>query len=128
MNLKEELEELRRKITLSDDESERKGYLEKIEEIQQKISRTTIHISRVPEKTKTRFVEIANNEFEGDYGFCLKQLLDFRDGLLTTPNQMILDRIEILEEKINNLKIEDEPKTKKMVGGRILRIGGGKDE
>lgn len=35
-----------------------------------------LFISRIPKETKELFIEIANKEFEGDYGMLLKELVE----------------------------------------------------
>ena len=73
---------------------------EKIEQIRKKVSETSIHIARVPKNTKTNFKQWAKEEFEDDYGMALKWLMDFKDGLLTNPNEVLSDRIDVLTEEI----------------------------
>jgi hypothetical protein len=91
-----------------------------------------MHIARVPEKTKTRFMQLAKEEFEDDWGQCLKWILDYRDGILCSPNQILEERINILADEIALLK--GQPKEKevdrsiKMINGNVVRIGGKKDE
>ena len=98
---------------------------EKIESIKKKVSRTSIYIGRVPEKTKTEFIELSNKEFEKDYGMCLKWLMDFRNGLLESPNSVLSDSIDVLVEEVNRLKgmVETKPekeKKRKMLSGREI--------
>ena len=99
---------------------------EKIEQIREKVKETSIYIARVPKKTKTRFKEIAKEEFEDDYGFLLKNLIDFRDGLLSSPNQILADQIEILTEEITQIKLQlnnvEKPKKKviRSLGGNVI--------
>ena len=80
----------------------------------------------LPEKTKTEFIEYANEEFEGDYGFTLKHLLDFYKGIIQNPNQVLSDKIDILADEIKTLQEEKLKKEKdsgiKSVSGK--RIGG----
>ena len=76
MNPRIELQELRKKIPLTEDEEKRQQYLDRIFEIMEKTRRTSLHIDRIPEKTKTRFLEVAQNEFEKDYGMLLKYILE----------------------------------------------------
>ena len=96
---------------------------DKIDSIKKKVSRTSLFIGRVPEKTKTRFIEVATAEFEGDYGMYVKWLQDFRDGLLENPNSILAARIDILAEEVNKLKgmVETKPEKKtkrKMLNGK----------
>ncbi len=98
---------------------------EKIDSIKKKVSRTSLYIGRVPEKTKTEFLKLSNIEFEKDYGMCLKWLMDFRNGLLENPNSVLSDRIDVLVDEINQLKgmVETKPeqkKKRKMISGREI--------
>ena len=98
---------------------------EKIDSIKKKVSRTSLFIGRIPEKTKTRFIEVASKEFEGDYGMYVKWLQDFRDGLLSDPNEILAARIDALTEEVNKLKgmAETKPeqkKNRKMVSGKEI--------
>ncbi len=102
-----------------------KEFQKKVEEIKKKVSRTSLYIGRVPEKTKTDFIKLADIEFEKDYGMCLKWLMDFRNGLLENPNSVLSSRIDILAEEINQLKglAEKEPekeKKRKMISGKEI--------
>ena len=95
---------------------------EKIVEIRKKVSQNSLHIARIPDKAKVRFQEIANEEFAGDYGMTIKWLLDFRDGLLTTPNQMILEQMEAMSQEIVELKSAPKEKRKviRSVAGTVI--------
>ena len=76
----------------------------KVRQIKEKVGRTSIYIGRIPESTKTEFLALAKEEFEEDFGFTLKWLMDFRKGLLSSPNQILDAKIEILVEEINKIK------------------------
>ena len=98
-------------------------FKDKVEEIKKKVSRTSLYIGRIPEKTKTEFIKLADAEFEKDYGMCVKWLMDFRNGLLENPNSVLSDRIDVLAEEINQLKgmVETKPEKKtkrKMLDGK----------
>ena len=100
-------------------------FQDKVKEIKKKVSRTSLYIGRIPEKTKTEFIKLADTEFEKDYGMCIKWLMDFRNGLLENPNSVLSDRIDVLAEEINQLKgmAEKEPekeKKRKMLSGKEL--------
>ncbi len=100
-------------------------FQDKVKEIKEKVSRTSLYIGRIPEKAKTELIGLANAEFEKDYGMTIKWLLDFRKGLLENPNSVLSDRIDILADEINKLKemVEKKPdeKEKKMLSGRVLK-------
>lgn len=105
-------------------------FQEQVNQIKEKVSRTSLYIGRVPEKTKTEFIELAKSEFTEDYGMCLKWLLDFRNGLLSNPNQILLDNLELCADKIAKLEIRlnemankkpDEKKIKLLSGRELNR-------
>lgn len=82
-----------------------------------------IHISRVPEKTKQKFINLANSEFCGDYGFCLKWLMD---DLLSQDTKMIISSLQDHEgrlvklESLTTKEIPVEPKGIKLLNGKKL--------
>jgi len=88
----------------------------------------SLHISRLPIQSKRKFVELANTEFAGDFGMCLKWMLD---GLVNPDFQELYaaindlnSRIEVLESKIENpvQNSEDKSETKiKTLSGKIIR-------
>ncbi len=105
-------------------------FQEQVKIIKEKVGRTSLYISRIPEKSKTEFKELAREEFEGDYGFTLKHLLDFYKGIIQNPNQILSDKIDVLAEEIKSLQENSLKKEKdsgiKSVSGE--RIGGMKNE
>lgn len=101
----------------------------KIEFIKSKIGPTELAINRIPEKTKTRFMQLAKEEFCKDYGMCFKYLVDFRDGLLMTPESRVAEeltaKIDVLAEEIKLIKVQmkEAPKEEskiKLLSGRTL--------
>ncbi len=100
---------------------------DKILKIKEKVGRTSLHISRIPGETKTRFMKLCKEEFEDDYGMGIKWLMDFRDGILSSPNVELSNKIDILAEEIASLKNnvvvpEEQPKKRKIrsVSGRTI--------
>lgn len=94
------------------------NFRDKVKQIQ-KECRTTLYIGRVPEKVKTKFKQWCNEEFEGDYGMGLKWLWDFKEGLLSNPNQVLSDKIDFLADQVTRLQEEKPKKPKrKMLSGR----------
>ena len=98
-------------------------FQDKVDNIKKKVSRTSLYIGRIPEKTKTRFIEVANTEFAGDYGMYVKWLQDFRDGLLSDPNEILNAKIDALTEEVSKLRgmVETKPEKKtkrKMLDGK----------
>ncbi len=69
----------------------------------------------MPIKTKRAFVELADIEFSGDWGMCLKWLLDFYIGTLPNGLEEIHARLERLEQK---------PENKKQKREKIISLGG----
>jgi hypothetical protein len=80
-----------------------------------KLHEKKLSISRIPEKTKKEFVELANSEFCGDYGMCLKFLMD---GIPKGDIKDILIKIMEIEERL--IKLE----SLKSVGGekRVIKM------
>lgn len=103
---------------------------EKFEEIKKKVSDKCLFIGRIPKKTKLEFLELAKEEFEDDFGFTLKWLLDFRKGLLSDPNQVLIEQIEIMAKEIEQLKAVPQEKKKVIhsVGGTKITEKVIKDE
>ena len=66
----------------------------KFESIRKRAMEHGLIIARIPKQTKDRFRELAKEEFENDYGMLVKWLIDFRDGILEEPNQILNDKIE----------------------------------
>jgi len=84
-----------------------------------KDNQESIRIARVPIKTKRAFIELANEEFCGDYGMCLKWLID---GLLDKDTQIILAELDEIKSKLFALESKPEEKKrviKKLDGSRI---------
>ena len=66
-----------------------------------RVNKGGIHISRVPEKVKGQFIELANEEFCGDYGMTLTFLMK---GLVSHESQMILESMDNLNERVSYLE------------------------
>ena len=100
----------------------------KIEEIEKRILELKLVISRVPRKTKEEFIALANDEFCGDYGMCLKWILE-----QAMEKQSIMAFFENMDFKLNQILVgvpqtEQKPEADKikMVDGRIVEKGGTK--
>jgi len=101
----------------------------KIEDIKKKVAGDGLYINRVPKKVRTDFIGWAKEEFAGDYGMALKWLMDFKAGLLSSPNQLLADQIEAMAAEIEQLKSKPQTEQKehkaiRSVSGKI--IAGGK--
>jgi len=89
----------------------------------------SLHISRVPKNTKDAFVQLAEDEFSGDYGMTLKSLFDnFRLWKLLFEN---LDyKLDHIIEKISQSEQKEEPEQKKekirLLSGKQIEVKGGK--
>jgi len=73
-------------------------------------------ISRIPQRTKKQFTDIAKAEFCDDYGMCLKWLLDYAFTL-----QPLMDRVSKLEKQFAEAQDNEPKKEKKMLGGNELK-------
>lgn len=95
-------------------------------------NKSSLHIGRIPTKTRELFVAIADEEFCSDYGMLLKFLLD---KVIDNDNQAIVNKIEQLEERMDELE-HIEPKTEvaqeetglKTLSGRKLNLQEEKNE
>ncbi|KKK66034.1 hypothetical protein LCGC14_2968130 [marine sediment metagenome] len=64
-------------------------------------NRKSLHIARVPDKTKEAFMALAEEEFCGDYGMALKWLIDDIPG---QDIRMFASQIEDHERRIQELE------------------------
>ncbi len=91
-------------------------------------NRRSLHIARVPEKTKEAFIKFAEEDFCGDYGMALKWLID---DIVGQDMKLIIWTIEDFEKRLQELesKTIKEPEetgkpTKTMLDGK-KRVGRG---
>lgn len=91
-------------------------------------NKKSLHIARVPDKTKIDFVTLADTEFCSDYGMTLKWLMD---DLMGQDTKMIISKLEEHEDRLNTLESKsplrnDLPKSsgRKMLDGSIKSIRG----
>ncbi len=84
-------------------------------------NRKSLHIARIPDKTKKAFIALADEDFCGDYGMTLKWLID---DIPSQDTRMIIAKLEEQDARIDALEsatpINEEPSnenTKKMVDG-----------
>lgn len=101
-------------------------FQEKVKQIKEKVGRTSLYIGRIPEKTKTEFKTYCETEFEGDYGMCIKWLMDFRTGLLTNPNVELSQRIDLIADELVDLRglIQNLPQKEKEKKRAIVSVSG----
>ncbi len=92
-----------------------------------KKNRESLHIARIPEKTKTAFLALADSDFCSDYGMTLKFLVD---GIISQDTQLIIENLENHENRIvaleaivvTNEKQEEKRGTKRMLDGTVRRV------
>jgi hypothetical protein len=80
----------------------------------------TLFIKRIPKETLESFTKFADENFIGDYGFCLKWLLDN-----LVKNDMLSQAIAVLQDHEARLAVlENQPKitTKTMLSGKTIQI------
>ena len=84
----------------------------------------------IPEKTKKRFLDLANEEFDGDIGMCLKFIID---DIPSQDTRMIIAKLEEIESRLHILesskpKSEEVPdeNVRKMLDGTKRRLKGGR--
>jgi hypothetical protein len=86
-------------------------------------NRKSLHIARIPEKTKEAFIALAEEEFCGDYGMTLKWLID---DIPSQDTRMIIAKLEDHEarlqalESVNNPPSGDSDESIKMLDGKTL--------
>ena len=69
-------------------------------------NRKSLHIARVPDKTKETFIALAEAEFCGDYGMTLKWLID---DIPSQDVRMIIAKVEEQEARIQTLESVANP-------------------
>ena len=88
-------------------------------------NRKSLHIARVPDKTKEAFMKLAEEEFCGDYGMVLKWLMD---DILSHDTRIILAQLENHEtrmQELENSHIEEPEETE--AKGKTMLDGSKKD-
>jgi len=99
---------------------EKKGVSDIIKKLKE--NSESLHIARIPIKTKRAFREFSDDEFCGDYGMALKWLVD---GIPNKDMDMISNQLEILEARITKLEnpVEEtaDTKTIKMLNGKEVK-------
>ena len=81
----------------------------------------SLHINSVPYEIREAFLELANKKFAGNYAVTLGQLLEMAQfvfpGLYDHER-----RLSALERGPQQKK--EEIKTKTLIGGRVIKLGG----
>jgi len=94
---------------------------DELETIRKKLygPKPSLVINRVPENTLESFKALSNKEFNGDYGFTLKFLVDtFSDAKFDIIFSILKDH----EEKLSNQKDTPNIRRIKTVGGRVIEV------
>ena len=80
-------------------------------------------------KVKEDFRQWAEEKFDGDEGAALMWLMDFKEGLLSSPNAELAGRIDLIADELKLLKSQtqrrgsSDRKEIRTVSGRIIRRG-----
>lgn len=80
-----------------------------------------LSINRMPSKTYNAFVDLAKEEFCGDYGFTVKYLMDLHDGLINKGVEHLEAALDNLNSRMVELEKKDEKgkeKEKVMLSGK----------
>lgn len=83
-------------------------------------NRTSLHIARVPKKTRELFIAIADEEFCSDYGFLLKFLLD---KVISQDNKVVMEKLEEQDKRIQQLENNSKESDIKLLNGKSLKGG-----
>jgi hypothetical protein len=104
---------------------EKEKFIEKIKENRSKY----LVLGQVHPLIFQRFKEIANEMYEGHYGFTLKYLLDIHDGICKSNHEEIYmaleeitSKIAMLETRITNTKPKDEKKIRTNLKGQEVKL------
>ena len=94
-----------------------KGFPEAANQILKKLqaNKESLHITRIPKKTRDEFIAWANEEYCGDFGFALKALWD---DMPSADTRILMDIVKNLEERLSALEIsvEQKPESKESKG------------
>ena len=91
----------------------------------------SLHISRIPTKVKSEFMQLSESEFAGDYGMLIKWLLDLaKDSMFYKQNvdTKLNYIIQLLEQSTASQEEEPEEKELKLFSGRKIKSLGEKNE
>jgi len=98
--------------------------MDEIEKITEKVlnnKHASMSISRIPKKTKERFVKLAEEEFCNDYGMTLKYLLDY--FYRSSTFEYLVEEIEALKNALTLANQEEPQKRKiKLVSGKEIEV------
>ena len=97
-----------------------------LEKVMLKEKENKLSMSRVPKKTKELFLEIANEDYSGDYGMCLKGILDgyMLFKVFFENMDMKLDKV-LCKLNENTQRNEESSESEiKTMSGRTVEKGG----
>lgn len=84
----------------------------------------SIHIARVPKDIKAQFIDLANEQFMGDYGvtltFIMKGMVNPDLNVLYAQLDELNSRVTYLEQNQNK---SSESKVTKTLSGRVIKNG-----
>lgn len=81
-------------------------------------NKSSLHIARIPEKTRKLFIAIADEEFCSDYGMLLKFLLD---KVVAGDTSTILKRLDEQDKRIQELEDKKEENSIKTLSGKKIK-------
>lgn len=87
------------------------------------LAKRKLKINRVPENTKREFIELAEQEFCGDYGMTLKFIWEEFKKTNTIYEHFDMKLNEILNRLMNSGEDNDKEEIKLMSGKKIQKGG-----
>ena len=101
---------------------------DKLTELRKKNNEISLFISRIPMETKREFKYLAEAGFCGDYGLCLRFILQ-QSGEYQSMKSLFFDKLQNMENKIDEfinkiqLNEEESKPSFKTLGRRELKGG-----
>ena len=93
-------------------------------------NRISLNIARLPDKTKENFISLANEEFCGDYGMALREILNCyfehhaMKAIFFQNIDMKLDQILVNISQTEETEEKPETKEIKLVNGTRIEVQG----
>lgn len=83
-------------------------------------NKSSLHIARIPEKTRKLFITIADEEFCSDYGMLLKFLLD---KVIAGDTKYLIERLDEQDKRIQELENKEtkEENSIKTLNGKKIK-------
>ena len=95
---------------------------EKFERIIDNYNQVSLHISRVPPKTKQEFKDFAGQEFCDDFGMAFKHIWDSYKGVQNFEVQTLLMQVNELSQRVEALENSNMNTNNKRTPKNILGI------